>query len=245
MGDLGKDLDRQGRRGIRRLVPVLLVLALAWPVAGRARGDDEEPMRRVDFQVERSRDVPNDRVRAIVGVTDEDADPAALADRVNQTMSWALAAAREAEDVEAESAGYRTQPVFHEGKLRRWRASQDLVLEAEEVEALSALVGTLQERLQLRTIDFLVSPERRREAEDVLIAEALAAFRARAELVRESLGASAYEIVRVSINAGGGPPPRPVYAEAAMRTASAVAPPSLEAGSSTLTVNLHGTIELE
>ncbi len=65
--------------------------------------------------------------------------------------------------------------------------------------------------------------------------------------MRESFQASGYELVRASVNAGGGPPPRPVYAEAMTMRAAAPpppAPPALEGGTSTLSVNVQGTIEL-
>ena len=81
--------------------------------------------------------------------------------------------------------------------------------------------------------------------EDELIAEALTAFKARAEIVRENLGASHYEIVVISINTQGGSPLRPVFAEARAMAASKVASPALEGGTSQLSVHVSGTIELE
>ncbi len=122
--------------------------------AGAAGADSEEPSHRVDFGVERTRDVANDWVQAVVGVSAEDADPSALADRVNRDMRWGLDQARAAKGVQVQSGGYSTSPVYNEGKLRRWRASQDLILEAPDVSVLTGLLGTLQERLQLRSIAF-------------------------------------------------------------------------------------------
>jgi len=144
------------------------------------------------------------------------------------------------------SGGYSTHPVHEKGKLRRWRASQDLILESGDVEAVTKLVGTLQSELQLRSIGFSVSPERRRGIEDELVAEVLAAFRARAEIVRRSLGARSYEIVQISINTQGGAPPRPVRMMAMeMASASQVRAPALEGGSSRIVVHASGTIEFD
>jgi predicted secreted protein len=211
-----------------------------------ARGAEApDPMNRVTFQVESSRDVANDWIRAVVGITDEDVDSARLADRINATMNRALAAAKAAPAVRVKSGGYATHPVHQDGKLRRWRASHDLVLESADVDAVTALVGKLQSELQLRSIGFSISPERRRATEDELIADALTAFKARAEIVRENLGASHYEIVQISINAQGGQPVRPVRMEARAMSAAKVAPPALEGGSSLLSVHVSGTIELE
>jgi len=222
-----------------------LVIALC-AIAGIAQANDApDPMNRVSFQVESSREVTNDWIQAVVGITDEDTDSARLANRINTVMRKALAVAKTSPKLQVKSGGYSTHPIHQDGKLRRWRASQDLILESADVEAVTALVGKLQADLQLRSIRFSISPERRRAVEDELIAEALAAFKARAEIVRENLGASDYELVQVSINTQGGTQPRPMMMEARAMSLSTVAPPALEGGSSRLTVRVNGSVELE
>lgn len=215
-------------------------------IAGIAQANDApDPMNRVSFRVESSREVTNDWIQAVVGITAEDTDSARLADRINGVMTKALAVAKASPKVQVKSGGYSTHPIHEDGKLRRWRASQDLILESADVEAVTGLVGRLQADLQLRSISFSISPERRRAVEDELIAEALAAFKARAEIVRKNLGATDYELVQVSINTDGGSQPRPMMMEARAMSVSKVAPPALEGGSSRLTVHVNGTVELE
>jgi predicted secreted protein len=222
------------------------VLASIIAVAGEgSAGEAPDPMNRVSFQVESSREVANDRIQAVVGITDEDADSARLADRINQTMSRAMATARAASEVRVKSGGYTTHPVHENGKLRRWRASQDLVLESADVDAVTKLVGALQADLQLRSVQFSISPERRRATEDELIAEALKLFQARAEIIRANLGAKHYEIVHIAINGNRGSPIRPVHMEARSMAAMAPAPPAFEGGSSRLSVFIDGTIEFD
>jgi predicted secreted protein len=203
-------------------------------------------MRRVEFSVQTSREVANDWVRAVVGASDEDEDSAKLADRVNQAIAWALARARAKPGVTAKSGGYATVPVHdpRKGERRHWRASQDLLLESSDTRAMSELLGELQGRVQLRSIDFIVSPAQRRKVEDELIDEALAAFLARAERVRGRLGARSYEIVQISIGGSGGPPPGPLLRTLGAMESASVTPPALEAGTSELVVTLSGSIEL-
>lgn len=233
------------RRGMLAAGSVWMVWLLSAPAALSA--GDPPPMRRVDFSVQTSREVANDWVRAVVGVTDEDGDAAKLADRVNQAMAWALDRARATSGIAAKSGGYSTFPVHdpRKGERRFWRASQDLMLEGADPRAMSALLGELQSRVQLRSIDFTVSPAQRRRVEDELIDEALAAFLARAERVRQRLGGRGYEIVQISIGTSGGSPPRPMMrATMAMESAQA-APPALEAGTSELVSSVSGSIQLE
>jgi len=219
---------------------ILLGGLLALPASA---GNREEPRdNEVSFHVERRSEVQNDRVTAILRVTDEDGDAARLAKRVNESMQWALDRARSAEGVRVKSGGYHTHPVTQKGKIQRWRASQDLILQSADVERTSALVGELQSRLQLASLGFSVSPERQRAAEDELIAEALKGFRARAEIVRESLTARGYEIVRISIDGAGRPPVMPM-ARAEMMSAQSAAP-ALEAGTQEVVVRVDGTIRL-
>ena len=202
-------ISRLADTSARRLLSLALTAGVALGGAHPADADPPTPMNRVDFTVERSRDVANDWASAVVGVTDEDRDPAALADRVNRAAAWGLETAKGRKGIRVESRGYSTRPINDpkKGQIRIWRASQDLVLETGDVATLSELLGELQTRLELRSISFSVSPERRREVEEDLIAEALAAFRARAESVRSHLGASGYELVHLSIQTTGRPYP--------------------------------------
>jgi len=222
-----------------------LVLPALFVVDARA-GDAPDPMHRVSFQVERSREVANDWMQAVVGITDDDVDSSRLANRINTTMSKALATAKRADGVKVKSGGYSTHPVHEKGKLRRWRASQDLILESGDVEAVSKLVGTLQSDLQLRSIGFSVKPESRRAVEDELVAEVLEAFRARAEIVRKSLGARSYEIVQISINTQGGVRQRHApMMQMEMDSMSRVRAPAVEGGSSRIVTHASGTIEFD
>jgi predicted secreted protein len=233
---------------MRRLLPIsraALALAGLAILAAAAGADEDEARNRVSFSVERTREVENDWLTAVVGATHEDVDPAAVANRINQDVAWGAGLAKQTRGVEVRTGGYTTRPIEDPKRatLRRWRGSQTLVLEGSDAKVISELIGKLQERLQLQDIRFSVSPERRRAVEDELVDEVLAAFRARAERVREKLGARGYEIASIGIDTAGAPPPMPVRGRVMMAEA-AVAPPALEAGTSTLQAGARATIEL-
>jgi predicted secreted protein len=232
--------------GVLRGGVALAVLALLAGVVP-ASGDSEEARNRVSFRVERSREVENDWVSAVIGVTHEDTDPARLADRINVDMSWALKTAQARRGIRVRSGGYRTFPVEDpkRAQLRRWRGSQDLIVEGADAKLVSDLLGELQSRLQLRSIVFRVSPEQSRAVEAELVDETLDAFRARAEGVRAKLGARGWKIVHIQVETPGGPPVTPMRIRAMGMAEAAVAPPALEGGTSTLRVAANATIELE
>jgi predicted secreted protein len=159
-------------------------------------------------------------------------------------MDAALKTAKARAMVEARSGSYRTYPVYNKERIQRWRATQELLLEGSDFAELGSLIGQLQERLQVTSLNFSVSPVRRAAVEDELIAQALDAFKQRAELVRKQLASKGYRIVDVTINTGGGQPV-PIMMRAAAMEAASVTPPALEAGTSTLSVNVGGVIELQ
>ena len=217
-------------------------------LAGAAAADEEDGRNRVSFAVAEYRDVENDWVSAVVGVTHEDEDPAQLAERVNRDMSWALGVAKAKSGLRVRSGGYRTVPIQDpkKAKLRRWRASQDLVVEGGDAGAVSALLGELQARLQVQSIVFSVSPERRRKVEDELIDQAIDAFRARAERLQRKLGARSHQLVHLRVDASGGQPVQALRVRAlGMAEAAPVTPPALEGGTSRLGAHANATIELE
>jgi predicted secreted protein len=212
---------------------------------GVSLADSEQAEDQVSFQVEVGRDVENDRVTAILNVTAEALKPAKLADTINSTMAWALEQAQANQKVKSSSGAYQTYPVYEDKKIVRWRGRQELQLESQDVDQLSELVGTLQSRLQMQSLQFSVSPDKRRQVEDELIEQALAAYQQRAEIIRKSLAAQGYKLLEVKIHTAGQDRPIPVRAEAAsMLSRSSVSQPAMEQGTSRVNVQASGKIRL-
>jgi predicted secreted protein len=224
----------------------LLAAALA-PVPGVAAAA-EAPLRynTIELQADVQREVRNDLLNATLYVEMNDPNPAALANAMNKRVNEALRVAKEHKGVTARSGANQTFPVYSRGNvLQGWRGRAEVRIESRDFEAASALIGKLQSGMQLGGMQFSVAPETRRAAENELIVEALAAFRARAELVRAALGGKGYKLGRVSV-ATGHPPARPMFvAQRSMASSPEVTTPDLEGGVSQVTVTARGTIEVE
>jgi len=243
MNVLGRFFSGTGRKIFRPAVASVVMLVGWGPVSAVAE-DTKPPMRRIDFQIERTREVANDRVTAVLRITHDDINPASLADRINTDMAWALERAKKARDVEVKTGQYNTAPIRDKQRITGWTGSQDLILTSAEVARVTQLVGGLQERLHMTSLQFSVSDERRREVENKLIEETIEAFRKRADLIRSALGATEYELVQLGLNTGGPTPiMRAQFAEARSMSGP-IAPPAVEGGTSTLRVGAHATIEL-
>jgi predicted secreted protein len=228
----------------------LLALATAAGASVAAAQTPAEAVRfnQVDLQAEVSREVQNDLMNASLYAEATDPSAAKVADQLNRVAAEALKTAGEFKAVRARSGYTHTYPVYDRaGKLTAWRGRSEIRLESKDTQAMAALVGKLQSTMQLGGVSFTVSPELRRQAEDELIKDAVAAFRARADIAAKAIGGRTYKIRRIGLNTGGFPPvPRPMAAPRAMAAQAAeVAPPVFEAGTSVVNVVANGTVEVE
>jgi predicted secreted protein len=229
--------------------PDWLSFALLLPLSAAAPAA-ETPVRYnvVELQADVQREVPNDLLNATLYVELNDSSPSALANAINKRVNEALRVAKEHKGVQARSGGNHTYPVYTRGNvLQGWRGRAEIRIESRDFQSAAALIGKLQSGMQLGGMHFSVSPEARRAAEDELIKEAIAAFRARADVVRTALGGKSYKLQRLDVGSGQ-PPPRPFYAmqqRASAAPAQEVAPPDLQAGVSQITVIARGAIEVE
>ncbi|MCC6301202.1 MAG: SIMPL domain-containing protein [Gammaproteobacteria bacterium] len=223
---------------------LLLGLLCTLSLFGAARADEPESMLdRVEFQTQATREVDNDLTRVVLVAEKENADPARLADEINRAMDWALRTARAQAGVRSRSGAYQTYPVYDQQRIVRWRAAQELILESEQNAVLNGLVGRLQERLQVRSMDFGVSEQQRARIGQELTDEALDNFRQRAQSIAQRLGAAGYDIVRLQLQDDAGAPPMPVHTMARMLKAEDTAVAS-EAGTSRVGVGVYAVIQL-
>lgn len=232
---------------MKRMISAACLLAALLPAAAQAHDDLDAETGRIGLNAQASMEVDNDTMRATVFVEDEDANPTRLADAVNRLVADAVKTAKATPRVKTRTGGYQTFPVYDKTRIVRWRARSELLLESTDFKALSDLIGRLQATLKLGGIDFSVSPEARRKAEDELTGAAIADFKRRAQLVAESFGAKGYKVKEASVNSDGGMPPmpRPMAMMKGAVMADAAQAPVVEAGTSRITVNVGGTILLE
>ena len=219
-----------------------LVLACA---TARAQDRAETLFNLVSVSAQAEREVANDTLTAVMAVDSEGSDPVALADGTNRAMRDALKLAQAFRGVKARSLNYQTWPVYDKARIVRWRVRQELRLESREFAQATELIGKLQSTLVVSSLAVGLSSEARKQAENALITEALAAFHERAEIVRDAQKAKGYRVKDLQVNAGGGAQPRMYAAQRAGVAAVSVAPPSVEPGATTIRVNINGTVQLQ
>ncbi len=227
-----------------RLLLAAFGMTLACAVAN-AQERAETLFNLVSLSAQAEREVANDTLTAVLAAEAEGADPATLAESVNRTMREALKLAQGSPAVKARSLSYQTLPVYDKARIVRWRVRQELRLESTEFAQATELIGKLQASMMVTSLAAGLSPAARKQAENALIVEALAAFHERAAIIRDAQKAKGYRVKEVQVGSGGvqprfyAAPPR-----SAMASASA-APPAVEPGASVLQVSVNGTIQLQ
>ncbi len=201
---------------------------------------------RINFRVSATQEVENDTLVVVMYSERTGQQPSAMADEINQTIAWAVDLTKKRSAIKVQTLNYRQEPLYRNQTISGWRVRQSIRLESTDVTTLSTLVGELQKRLSVASLNYTVSPDRRAEVENVLITEALDRFRRRGKLISAELERPDYRIVNIDvITSGAAPAPMRMRAVATMAESSSVAAPTLEPGVQSVTVQVSGTIELE
>ena len=178
---------------------VVLLLSCLLACMSAVWADDDLHYNQIRLQSQQTESVSNDTMHVTLNTYAEMQDPAKLAEKINRDMEWALAQAKQVKSVKVSSGSYQTWPITRKEVTTGWRGQQDLMLESADTEALSRLAGQLQERLQIKSMNFTVSDEKRVAVENRLIDLALNAFKERAQIVGDNLKAKGYRIVELNV----------------------------------------------
>ena len=190
-------------------------------------------------------EVENDTQIAVMYAQKEGTDLKQLTDQINNLVTQAVATAKQRSEIKVSTLGYQTSPRYHQQQLIGWRVRQSIRLESEASDAMSSLIGSLQSKLALESISYTISAKKRQATEESLTAQAIDAFRRRAEQVTEQMGHSSYQLVELTLQTiDHSPRPYPMRANM-MAIEGRASAPTLEGGSQTLRVEVNAKIELQ
>jgi len=206
---------------------------------------DEQHYNQISLRAEATSEVAQDRMHVTLYSEAQHEDPAQLAAETTRTMNKALERARQAKGVAVSLGSRSSYPVYEEKgqQITAWRERAELRLESGDFATLSKLTGELMQDLKMGGMQFSVSDAIRKQNEDALLKDAVAAFRARAQLATEALGGSDYRIVSLNLSSGGGY--QPEMRNFAMKSMDAAPTPDIEAGTRQISINADGVIEVQ
>jgi predicted secreted protein len=210
-----------------------------------------QPAGVLSLAAQASAEVPQDVVNITLFYEQEakDAkDPAALTDALNQHANTALKQAKGVSGVTARTGSFSIYPSNNrDGRISAWRGRTEVVLESSDFAAASKLAGQMSPNMQVGNVAFSLSPKAQRAAEDKLSSQAIASFRQQASASAQAFGYSSYTIREVNVGHNGTPPRPMMMSMRAPMSADmkASAPVPIEAGTTTVTVNVSGSVQMK
>ena len=222
-----------------------LALSLAPATAFAQTAVQNPPSGVLSLSAQASADVPQDVVNITLFYEQEAADPGSLTSTLNQRADSALQKAKGVAGVTARTGSFSIYPsTDRDGRISAWRGRTEVQLESHDFAAASKLAGQLSSVMQVGNVSFSLSREAQRAAEQKLTGEAIASFRQQATSAAEAFGYSGYTIREVNVGHNG-VMARPMMMMSARADAKAAAPVPLEGGTSTVTVNVSGSVQMK
>ncbi|MFM0060436.1 SIMPL domain-containing protein [Paraburkholderia phytofirmans] len=219
------------------------------PAMARAQSTGQyQPAGVLSLNAQASAEVPQDVVDITLFYEQEASDPSALTSTLNQRADSALQKAKGVNGVTARTGSFSIYPsTDRDGRISAWRGRTEIVLESHDFAAVSKLAGQMASIMQVGNVQFSLSPEAQRAAEQKLTGEAIKSFREQAASSAQAFGYSGYSIREVNVGHNG-VMPRPVMmmsARAMGADAKSAAPVPIEGGTSTVTVNVSGSVQMK
>lgn len=175
-------------------------------------------------------------------------DPAVVQSQLKTALDTALVEARKAVQpgqLDVRTGNFALYPRHNrEGRISGWSGTAELVLEGRDFGRITQTAGRIT-TMTLGGVSFGLSREQRAKVETEAQAQAIERFKTRATELAKGFGFTGYTLREVAVNAnepGFMPRPRMAMMEAKGVAAEAAVP--VEAGKSTVSVTVSGTVQL-
>ena len=178
-------------------------------------------------------------------------DAAAVQTQLKQALDTALTQAKQAQQglapglLDVRTGNFSLYPRYgKDGKINGWQGNTELVLEGRDFARITSTAGKIQ-TLTLGNVSFALSREQRVKVEGDAQAMAIERFKAKALEVSKGFGFAGYTLREVSITANDQSfSPRPRMLAMAKSDVSSESSVPVEAGKSTVLVNVTGSVQM-
>jgi len=225
------------------------LLAFFASIFSSAYADEVSNAAQVRLQATAERAIAPDLLRITLYSEVREKEASWSAQTTTEILNLAIEKAREVANVTIQSGNRSSYPVYDDKgqNIIAWQERAELHLESADFATLVSLSTALRGNLEIASQQFLISKTLRRETENALMEEAIAAFGERAQIVTKALDGQSYKIVQIEFD--GQNSIRPLIAPRNMMlmaaSASKESVPQIEAGTSDVVVSLQGIIEVE
>ena len=201
---------------------------------------------KIYFSISESQKMDNDTLVITLKATAQARSANVVMEKINRKMQTALSALKKYPEIEIKTAQYRVHPAYNKGEsIRHWNGSQSLIITLDAKSTQLNALTELQEQLEYQSMQFKISAKQKQKAIQQLTFIALQTFQQQAKLIAEAFGSQNYQLLETRIN-----PPNAQFNRqnvaftSRMVMAESMASPAIEAGQSTLTVNISGVLLL-
>ena len=234
-------------RWFRRLHLAMAGTLLAMSATAVLAADPPVPSGVVALTASASVEVTRDLMAVTLSATREGTDASTVQSALKQALDAALLEARGAArpgQIDVRTGNFSMNPRYSpKGQLNGWQGTAELVIEGRDLTGIGQLAGRIQSMAIARVAQGL-SREQREKAESGVTAQAIARYRAQAAEVTKQFGYASYSVREVSVNSNEQGGPEPMIMRAKVFAAAADAPLPVEAGQTSVTVTVSGTVQM-
>lgn len=220
---------------------------MAMSVTAALAADPPAPSGVVALTASASVEVTRDLMAVTLSATREGTDASTVQSALKQALDAALLEARAAAkpgQIDVRTGNFSMNPRYSpKGQLNGWQGTAELVIEGRDLTGIGQLAGRIQSMTVARVSQGL-SREQREKAESGVTTQAIARYRAQAAEVTKQFGYASYSVREVSVNGNEQGVPEPMMMRAKVFAAAADAPLPVEAGQTSVTVTVSGTVQM-
>ena len=211
-------------------------------------GAPQVPQNVLQLSASGSVEVQQDMLSMTLATTRDGADAAVVQSQLKAVLDAALAEARknaQAGQLDVRTGNFSLSPRYtREGKINGWQGSTELVLEGKDFPRITQTAGRIT-TLSVGNIGFTLSREQRAKVETEAQTLAITAFKQKADELAKGFGFAGYTLREVSVNANQGGPIQPRMMAAQAKSFSSDSPVPVEAGKTSVVVQVSGSVQLK
>lgn len=206
------------------------------------------PQNVVQLSATGSVDVQQDLLMLTLTTTRDGKDAATVQSQLRQALDAAVLEARrnaEPGQMDVRTGNFSLSPRYGQNsQINGWQGSTELVLEGRDFARITGAAARVS-TMAIGQVGFGLSREQRAKVEREAQSQAIENFKAQAADLTRAFGFSGFTLREVAVNSNSyAPGPRPRMMAMEAKSAMADAPIAVEAGKSTVTVNLSGSVQM-
>ena len=231
------------------LKSIAMVAVLASTGAAFSQNNAPAPLQNVvSLSASGAVEVTQDLLAITLNATRDGADAAVVQSQLKTVLDAALAEARKAAQpgqMDVRTGNFSLFPRYDKAnKISGWLGTAELVLEGRDFPRIAATGGKIP-NMTIANIGFGLSREQRAKVEGEAQTKAIEQFKAQATEIARNFGFSAFTLREVAVNSHDNQEVRPrMMAMAKGASMSSDAPIPVEAGKSTVVVNVSGSVQM-